>query len=62
MTATIAKFFIIMTLAFEVLTATTGSAYYTLFGWSSATVLFIIILMNVLKKVHVTGRRQLMHA
>ena len=44
MTSTMAKLFIIMTLAFEVLTITTGSTYYPVFAAVSAIILGCIII------------------
>lgn len=52
MTATIAKIFIIITLGFEVLTATSGSAYYTPYAYLSAAILLTVITVNVFKKMY----------
>ena len=51
MTATIAKIFIILTLGFEILTAVSGSAYYTAYAYASAAVLISAIIVNVIRKM-----------
>lgn len=62
MTTLLAKVFVILSLAFVILTAVTGSTYYTLFGYASLAVLVSVVLVSVIRKITISGRRQLMHA
>ncbi len=51
MTATLAKFIIIMTLAFEVLTITTGATFYPAFALASAIILGCIIIQFTVPRI-----------
>lgn len=56
MAATLAKFFIIMTLAFEVITIATGVAFYTAFVIASAVILGALLLKMAVEKTN-AGRK-----
>ena len=51
MAATLAKFFIIMSFAFEVLTVTTGSAFYLVFAIGSAFILCCILIQYIVPRI-----------
>ena len=52
MTTIIAKIFIIMTLVFEVITITTGSALYPVFGATCAIIAGCLVLQFIVSKIH----------
>ena len=62
MTTTLAKAFVALSLAFVILTAISGSAYYTVFGYVFLAVMVSAVLVNVIRKVRISGRRQLINA
>ncbi len=61
MTTALAKTFVALSLAFVILTALTGSAYYIFFGYASIAIMFSVAVSCIVRSSETAGRRQLRH-